>query len=321
MRSAQALAVSAALSGTCLGAKEEEAISPAADCHQHLFSPAIHEMVPPLPIIAAEDLIRLLDDAKIPRAVVLSTAYLYGSPNRTVENEYEKVKAENDWVSQQVVLYPKRLTGFCGFNPLKEYALEEMARCARDRNLRTGIKLHIGNSAVDYHDPQHVKRLQEIFHAANAHKMAIVVHMRSSISRKLPYGKNEAEIFLKDVLPAAPDVPVQIAHLGGTGGYDDPPSAEALQVFVDASVKRDTRLKRALFDVTTVVHPDIPPEHANRIAKSIRQIGLKKTLYGSDAAAGGNLAPREGWAAFHHLPLSEKEFSTIAKNLPPYLHS
>src|SRR2546426_10739339 len=36
-----------------------------------------------------------------------------------------------------------------------------------------------------------------------------------------PHGRDEARIFLNEVLPAAPDIPGQIAHLTGAGGYDD----------------------------------------------------------------------------------------------------
>jgi len=35
---------------------------------------------------------------------------------------------------------------FCGFNPLKGYALGELERCAGDPNLHHGIKLHFDNS-------------------------------------------------------------------------------------------------------------------------------------------------------------------------------
>jgi hypothetical protein len=42
-------------------------------------------------------------------------------------------------------------------------------------------------------------------------------------------------------------------------------------------------------------------------------------LYGSDAATGDNLRPREGWAAFRRLPLTNEEFRTIATNVAPYL--
>ncbi|OLC02431.1 MAG: hypothetical protein AUH45_09095 [Gemmatimonadetes bacterium 13_1_40CM_69_22] len=133
--------------------------------------------------ISAGDLIELLDAAGIRRALVLSVAYMYGSPNRPpVENEYEKVRAENDWTSQQLARFPDRLRGFCRFNPLKEYALAELTRCASDPQLHFGIKLHFGNSDVDLHNPQHVDLLRQVFRAANEHRMAIVVHMRSSVT-------------------------------------------------------------------------------------------------------------------------------------------
>src|SRR5688572_8215564 len=109
--------------------------------------------------ISASDLVAMLDAAGIRRAVVLAMGYTWGSPNRTVENEYEKVKIENDWTSQQVARFPDRLRAFCSFNPLRAYALDELARCAKDPQLRFGLKLHFGNSVVDYHDPQHLEQL------------------------------------------------------------------------------------------------------------------------------------------------------------------
>jgi predicted TIM-barrel fold metal-dependent hydrolase len=250
---------------------------------------------------------------------VLSVAYMFGSPNRTVENEYEKVKAENDWTSQQVARYPDRLRGFCSFNPIREYALEELARCAKDPQLRSGLKLHFGNSVVHYHDAQHVERLRRVFRAANEYRMPIVVHMRASISRKLPYGRDEARIFLNELLPAAPDIPVQIAHLAGAGGFADPLVDQALTVFIEAIAKGDPRTKRLYFDVTGAVGLDIPVDEATLVATRIRQLGVDRVVYGSDAAAGGNLPPRQGWAAFRQLPLTDAEFRTIATNVAPYL--
>lgn len=298
---------------------------PLADHHQHLFSPAVAALIspappaPPVSPITSSELIRLLDAAGVKRAAVLSVAYIFGQPTRNVENEYEKVRAENDWTSQQVALFPDRLRGFCGLNPLKDYALAELARCAKDANLHYGLKLHFGNSAVDYHSAQHTEQLRRVFHAANDYRMPIVIHMRASISQKMAYGRDEARIFLNDILPAAPDVAVQIAHLAGAGGYADPLVDQALAVFVEAIEKNDPRTKQLWFDVTAVALPDAPAEQGALIARRIRQLGVQRILYGSDAASGGNLAPREGWAAFRKLPLSESEFRTIATNVPPYM--
>ena len=115
----------------------------------------------------AADLIEQLDAAGIKRAVVLSTAYIFEQPSRKADHAAEKLKRDNDWTSKQVAQFPDRLVGFCGLNPLKDYALEELARCAADPNLRRGLKLHFGNSVVDYHNPEHIARVRGVFRAAN----------------------------------------------------------------------------------------------------------------------------------------------------------
>lgn len=266
---------------------------PQTDYHQHLFSPNIAKLAPSLKPLTAADLIALLDKAGIRRAVVLSIAYQYSSANRPpMENEYEKVKEENDWTSQQIALYPERLRGFCSVNPLKEYALAEIERCAKDPQLHYGLKLHFGNSDVQLDDPRHVEKLQVAFGAANKHGMAIVVHMRASITKKRPYGAEQARIFLEKVLPAAPDVPVQIAHLAGAGSYDEPAVDEALSVFGDAIAKNDPRMNHVYFDVSGVAGYGEWEKKAELIAKRIRQLGTKRVLFGSDGYGGGNLLLR-----------------------------
>jgi predicted TIM-barrel fold metal-dependent hydrolase len=269
----------------------------------------------------ARDVVALLDLADIRRALVLSVAYIYGSPARSIADEYAKVRAENDWVAAQAAEYPERLRAFCGFNPLEQYALDELARCARDPKLRHGIKLHFGNSDVQLENPAHIEQLRRVFRAANEQqRMAIGVHLRASISRKRPYGPVQARVFLEQLLPAAPDIPVQVAHLAGTGpGYEDPPADSVMAVLAEAVEKRDPRTRLLWFDVTTVVDRNISAATAALVARRIRQVGVDRIVYGSDAAVGDNLRPREGWAAFRRLPLTEREFERIARNEAPYL--
>jgi len=107
---------------------------PAADHHQHLFSPAMVALLDTtnsMQAVTARDVTALLDSAGIRRAVVLSVAYIYSSPARTIADEYAKVRADNDWTAAQAAEYPDRLVAFCGLNPLEEYALDELTRCAR----------------------------------------------------------------------------------------------------------------------------------------------------------------------------------------------
>jgi predicted TIM-barrel fold metal-dependent hydrolase len=61
------------------------------------------------------------------------------------------------------------------------------------------------------------------------------------------------------------------------------------------------------------------PAELQQIAARIRQIGVERMLYGSDAAASPVTYPRAGWAAFRRLPLTEAEFDTIARNISPYM--
>ena len=317
-------AISGAASAQNTGPRKfDRGIAPAADHHQHLFSPAITALLSTdsnkFQPITARDILPLLDSAGIRRAVVLSIAYMYGSPSRSVEDEYAKVRAENDWTARQVAQYPNRLLAFCSFNPLKEYALQELMRCRNDPTLWRGIKLHFGNSDVRLENPAHIEQVRRVFKAANDARMPIVVHLRANISRKRPYGPIQARAFLEQVLPVAPDIPIQVAHLAGTGpGYDDPPADSVMAVLAAAVQTKDPRTRRLFFDITSIADPDISTPNAALAATRIRQVGMERILYGTDAAVGDNF-PRESWAAFRRLPLTEAEFERIAGNEAPYL--
>lgn len=296
--------------------------APVIDYHQHLFSPAAHALVtgdPKASGVSASRLIALLDSAGIQRALVLSVAYTWGKASRAPNaDEYEHVKTENDWTAQQVAQYPDRLRAFCSFNPLKPYALEELARCSKDPQLHYGLKLHFGNSDVDLANPANVAQVRRVFAAANGYRMPIVVHMHPSIDLHREYAAHTAQVFLDELLPAAPDVPVQIAHLAGSGGYDATTDS-VLGVFVQAIARHDVRMKNVWFDACVVVRPGMLADRLRQIAERIRQIGVERVLYGSDAAVNPLTYPKAGWATFRQLPLSEAEVQAIARNVAPYM--
>jgi len=319
VRGLGALLVVASLGALPLTAPQDD-VRPVADHHQHLYSPVIAPASQIAPI-TARDLVALLDAAGIRRAVVLSQAYAFGNPNRAtpVQNERTRVIEENDWTSGQVAQFPDRLVGFCGVSPLRDYALEEIARCANDPHLRTGLKLHFGNSDVDVENPQHVEKLRAVFRAANDRRMAIVVHIRPTVSRPRPYGAAQARAFIANVLPSAPDIVVQIAHLAGAGGYDDPAVDEALGVYADAIAAKDPRTAHVYFEVSGVAGVGEWRVKADKIVARIRQIGVSRIFYGSDSAVGPGRKPAEAWASFRELPLTDAEFREIAANVAPYL--
>jgi predicted TIM-barrel fold metal-dependent hydrolase len=298
--------------------------APVADHHQHLFSPELAALMSTTPPVAsakprfAADLIQQLDAAGIKRAVVLSTAYIFEQPSRKADAAADKARRDNDWTSRQVAGFPDRLIGFCGLNPLKDYSLDELERCARDPNLRRGLKLHLGNSVVDYHNPAHIEQVRRVFRAANDHRMTLVVHMRASVTQNLPYGRDEALIFLNELLPAAPDVVVQVAHLAGAGSWQDRGAQRALEVFADAVAKHDPRTRLLYFDVTAL-GPAPTSESAQVMAAMIRQLGTHRVLFGSDATL-PNMTPGDAWLALRKLlPLTDDEFRVIATNVPPYM--
>lgn len=313
------LALAAAL---LCGAAAHAQSTPVADHHQHVFSDEIIALIGPdsgLKPLSAKELVPLLDAAGIRKAVLLSTAYMYGSPQRTLENEYARARRENDWTAAQAAQFPGRLVAFCGIAPLKDYALDEIRRCAGLPGLKHGIKLHLGNSDLQLDQPAHVKRLAQVFAQADREGMAILVHLRANIRNKRPYGAAEAQAFLDKVLPAAPNVPVQVAHLAGTGpGFEDPPSRAVLATLAEAMERRTPATRNLWFDVASIAQNDTTPDAAAELAKRLRQIGLHRVLYGTDSAQGDNLRPREAWAAFRKLPLSEAEFRQVAENVAPY---
>jgi uncharacterized protein (TIGR02246 family) len=267
------------------------------------------------PFTAAQ-LIEQLDSARIQRALVLSVAYWFGSAlmpgaeKLPIADEYARVRAENDWVASEAAKFPNRLIAFCSFHPLKSYAIKEVERCGKHAGIH-GIKLHLANSGVDLRKPEDVQQLRRVFRAANEQRLPIVAHIRP---RLRPYGKEDAEIFLREVLPEAPNVPIQIAHLAGWGGYDEA-ADEAAAVFAGAIAKKDPATKNLYFDITTIAIPGQPADTHRLIAQRIRTLGVSRVVYGSDLGD-----PARGWADVVRLiPLTKAELTIIARNATPYL--
>jgi predicted TIM-barrel fold metal-dependent hydrolase len=264
--------------------------------------------------VTADDLIAQLDDARIERGVVFSTAYWWASPKYTVEAPDEKVRADNDWTAAQVARYPDRLLFFCGVNPIADGAIAELERCATLPQMR-GMKIHIGNSRIDIlKNPEHLAKLKAFFRAANGRKLAVVAHLRTHEG----YGRGHSEMFLKEVLPEAPDIPIQVAHMAGAGpGYGPD---EVMAPFAEAVAAGDPRTRNLLFDLTTVVTETTTPEEAALIVKRIREVGVARVLFGSDMAVGTNPPAATAWATIRRkLPLTDEELRTIADNVAPYM--
>lgn len=284
------------------------------DHHQHLLSPSM--VAPGQAPITGASLIAALDAAGIRRAVILSNAF------RVTPDEYLRVMAENDWTAREAAKYPGRLVAFCGVNPLKRYALAELARCAADPRFGRGLKLQFGSSDVDLDNATDLAMLRRLFRAANAERLALVIHLRPSERHQRPYGAAQAQVFLDELLPQAPDVVVQIAHLGGGGGGSlETGAEEALTVFAAAFIRNDPRVRNLWFDVSGITGGADAAARAPRIAQLLRSIGTKHLLYGSDGGDPTDPPAKAALEAFRRLPLTRAELDVIAGNEAPYLRA
>lgn len=297
-------------------------LSKGPDGRWRIASEALTEKKPPTftEPVTADKLIAQLDQAGIRRALVLSEAFWLGGPGaekvRRLAPSPDKVTAvqrENDWAAAQVARFPDRLVLACGVNPLEDHAIAEMQRCARVHKARA-VKANVGEGGdnIDLHDSGQVERLRDFFVAANGLRMPVVIHMGSH--RR--YGAEEVRIFLTDVLSAAPDIPVQIAHM--SSGLQ---SSEALMAFADARASSNPGARNLYFDLSVGSLKNLPPETARLLADAIRKIGLEHVLFASDVLPGDHHVPTgEHWADIRNiLPLTDQEFSDIADNIAPYM--
>jgi predicted TIM-barrel fold metal-dependent hydrolase len=296
--------------------KSSDAVpAPRVAAHQHLISPEFAKVINQ-PVLDGAGLLKLMDDAGIERGVVLSMGYSFGDERKKIPDPDRHTAEENDWTSQQVVKSNGRLVGFCGVNPLRDAAIAEIDRCLRLPGM-IGVKLHFANSGVSLRNPAQLARLQQVFAAANAHHAPIVVHLHARTST--PYGAEDARLFVEKLLPAAPNIVVQVAHLAGSGNF--PPDAQAgMQVFAAALARHDPRVHNLYFDQCVVATDTTTPQNGARIAAAIRSVGAKRVFFGSDMPIGGNPPPKGSWEIFRaKVPLTPSEFRTIAVNVPPYM--
>ncbi len=131
--------------------------------------------------------------------------------------------------------------------------MREVTRCATLPGM-VGIKLHLANSDVDLRNRSHVDRLKAIFREAQRSGRPLIVHMHT---RQPDYGAHDARNFIREVLPEAPAVTIQIAHMAGGGGSYHDGADQALGAFVEAFAAGTLRRERILFDLGGVVYSPI----------------------------------------------------------------
>jgi predicted TIM-barrel fold metal-dependent hydrolase len=284
--------------------------APLVDYHQHLVSPAFEPIVK-LPARDGAALIRELDSAGIERAVVLSVGYSFADERKALTDPDRLTREENDWTSSEVARNPRRLIGFCSANPLRPVALQELERCLGLPGM-IGIKLHFGNAGISLRDAAHLARMQQVYALAQRRRAPVLVHMRARGGTS--YGAEDAHIFLDKIVPLAPDIEIIVAHFGASSPGYPAQNDEVMAVFAAAAERNDARMANLYFDVAANVIAEMTPAVAALVAQRIRQVGLRRVLYGSDLTPpGGSIS--KGWEIFRTtIPLTPAELQQIANN-------
>lgn len=273
------------------------------------------------PAVGAEYVTSLMDSAETRKATLLSTAYFFGMPEINFKNERDLVRRENEFVARQAAQNPDRLAAFCAVNPLRDYAPDEIRWCGNDGRF-SGLKLHLANSDVDLRNKEHVARLADVFESANKHGLAIVIHLWT---RHPDYGAKDVEIFMNRILPHAPDVPVQVAHLGGPGQFS-PLTNEVARAFASEIDDPEKRYDNLYFDLAAVpLNPENAGNQSERrkivkrnqmLADRIRDLGSDRVLWGTDWVAG---PPAVYLSKLSPVPLPAELWKTLHDNQAPYL--
>jgi predicted TIM-barrel fold metal-dependent hydrolase len=264
--------------------------------------------------ITAADLVGQMNEAGITHGLIASMGYDLSGKSET-RGERAMVQAENDWTVRQAAQFPGRLVVFCGIHPARSYSIDEMDRCSKLPGVR-GIKLYI-RSSVNLEQPADVEKVRAFVRAANERRLPLLVH--NSISMRTGNGAFYSRIFLDQIVPAAPDIPIQLAHMGGGGPFALGAPDEALKVYADAAAAGDPRMKNLYFDVSGT-YAVVPPAALDTLAKRMRTIGLNRILFGSDFPFDPLLPAGPEWVIFRRvIPLTNDELRVIADNVAPYV--
>ena len=311
-------------------------VAPVVDHHVHLGSSRLSDYVDEInkldPSIfehlskdvfsrpSPADVVRILDEAGVKRAVLLSSAYLFGTLPDAAEAA-AKMREENRFNVETALASKGRLVAFIAINPLAASAQEELAYWRGKPGVR-GIKLHLGAAGFNANTPEHIATVAAFFAEARKANLPLAIHMRGGT----PYSKTEVQTFIDKVLPQAGDLPVQIAHGGGYAGADSA-TMDALTAFGEAIARGAPGTRNLVFDISGVVLPD---ETAKALGSSdqqlktfvglMRKIGLDRFVMGSDWPAIGRIAPYFALVR-QKLPVTDAEWAQLCGNQAPYLRT
>ncbi len=292
------------------------------DSHVHLMSPDLIADWKALGIPFSKpeafysDIDTILERHEAERIDLIGMGYVYGSPDfYQGTDRYERIKKENDYLWMTSQKHPDRIRPFFTIDPLKNYALDELKRCA-ERSPDSGLKLHFNASQVYLTEPSHLAAVKPIFQQAAEKKLPILLHFDNSHPK---FGEPDVKLLVDSILHDLPALKISIAHFGTSGGFNEK-TKRVLNAFVDLyEIKRIPSRHQLFFDISAVALdkdsdgvPKLSEKEFEELNAYIHQLGVEKIIFGTDYP----LYTTEAYHAIlkNKLDLTEEELSVVQQN-------
>jgi len=311
--------------------------APAVDHHFHLGSAALSAYVEKInqldPSVfehlsrevfskpTPDTVIRMLDEARVRQAVLISSGHLFltGGKLSDPATEERELREENRFIVATALASHGRFIAFIDINPLDPNAHAELAYWKGKPGI-SGVKLHLGAAGFHASSPEQVATLAKFVAEVRQAGLPLAIHLRGGG----PFPKAEVQTFIARVLPAAGNLPVQIAHGGGYGGAD-PATIDSLSAFGDAIARKAPGTANLVFDISGVVLPDDTAKalgsndaQLKQFVAEMRKIGFDRFVVGSDWPAIGPIKPYYALVR-EKLQLTDAEWAKLCANQAPYI--
>jgi len=227
-------------------------------------------------------------------AVLVPMAHFYGNVELreavgfSLAEERERVARENDHVAREARRWPGRAVALCAVDFRRPYAWDELRRC-RGELASPGIKLHLGSAGADLREEAQLEELARIVAWAEAEGLALLLHVDP---QRRGHTGEHVRRFLDVVLGPHPRLELQVAHLGGSGGYG-PWTRTVFLAFRDwlaaAAARGEARpgvrfeLSAALLESASEGVPATTAEEIAQLAADLATLDPERLLFGSDA--------------------------------------
>jgi predicted TIM-barrel fold metal-dependent hydrolase len=281
----------------CLGtAKPLEPQSMIIDFHTHIFPGTIRKnraayfkgetafsllySSPKSKLAGAGTIVSAMDEQGVDRSVV------FGFPWKDISI----CRMHNDYISEAVQRFPRRLIGFCCVDPFHPGAVAEVERC-----LKGGLS---GVGELAFYESgftrDSIEQLAPLLALCREADLPVLIHTNEPVGHAYP-GKSPMTLGeLYRLVQAFPDNKIVLAHWGGG-------------LFFYHLMRKEVKAALSNVYVDTAASPYLYDTNIYRIAIEI--FGAEKILFGSDYPL---LPPERYFSQMHESGLSTLEIQQVS---------